>query len=56
MQYNKHKYLGFLGFLALIGLKGFNTGDYIWCLFLVNYVWFTFFYEGSIVYRVKFTL
>lgn len=53
MIYEKHKYLGFLGLLFLIGLKGIITKDYAWCLFFVNYLWFTFFYENSIVYKKK---
>lgn len=53
MQYDKHKYLGFLGLLSLIGLKGFMTQNYLWCILLVNYLWFTFFYENSIVYKNK---
>lgn len=53
MEYNKHKYIGFLGLLYLIGLKGFVTENYIWCIFLVNYLWFTFFYENSPVYKKK---
>ena len=51
MTYGRHKYLGFLGFLSLIGLKGFDTHNYVWCIFLVNYIWFTFFYENSPVYK-----
>lgn len=53
MVFDKHKYLGFLGLLSLIGLKGFVTHDYIWCIFIVNYLWFTFFYENSPVYSWK---
>lgn len=53
MNYDKHKYLGFLGLLSLIGLKGFSTEQYAWCLLFVNYLWFTFFYENSIVYKIK---
>lgn len=53
MDYNKHKYIGFLGLLSLIGLKGFVTEDYIWFLFFINYGWFTFFYENSLVYRCR---
>lgn len=53
MGYDKYKYYGFLGLLSLIGLKGFSTENYIWCLFFINYIWFTFFYENSIVYKMK---
>ena len=45
MKYEKYKYLGFLGLLSLIGLKGFVTH---------NYLWFTFFYDNSIVYKLQF--
>ncbi|CUN07551.1 MULTISPECIES: DUF3796 domain-containing protein [Turicibacter] len=51
MIYSKHKYLGFLGLLALIGLKGFVTEEYLWFLFFLNYGWFTFFYENSPIYK-----
>lgn len=53
MLYEKHRYLGFLGLLSLVGLKGFITGNYLWCILLLNYLWFTFFYENSIVYNRK---
>lgn len=53
MQYSRHKYIGFLGLLSLIGLKGFVTHNYLWFIFLVNYIWFTFFYENSPVYKNK---
>ncbi|MGL5315115.1 MAG: hypothetical protein ACRC92_17810 [Peptostreptococcaceae bacterium] len=53
MTYDKHKYLGFLGLLSLIGLKGFITSDYIWFITFINYIWFTFFYENSMVYKFK---
>ncbi|MGL5152378.1 MAG: DUF3796 domain-containing protein [Clostridium sp.] len=51
MDINKHKYLGFLGLLSLIGLKGFFTENYLWFILFVNFAWFTFFYENSIVYK-----
>lgn len=51
MIYEKQKYLGFIGLISVIGLKGFMTGNYLWCLFFVNYLFFTFFYENSIVYK-----
>lgn len=53
MIYDKHKYIGFLGLLALVGLKGLATQQYVWCLFFVNLFWFTFFYENSMVYHMK---
>ena len=53
MTYDKHKYLGFLGLLSLIGLKGFITSNYIWFIAFINYIWFTFFYENSMVYKFK---
>ena len=53
MCFDKYKYLGLLGLLSLIGLKGFVTHNYIWCIFLVNYLWFTFFYENSPFYKMK---
>lgn len=53
MNYSKHKYLGFLGILSLIGLKGITTSNYIWFILFLNYIWFTFFYENSIVYKLN---
>lgn len=53
MKYDTYKYVGFLGLLALIGLKGFITEQYIWFIFFANLSWFTFFYENSPVYRLK---
>lgn len=53
MTYDKYKYLGFFGLLSLIGLKGFITSDYIWFIAFINYIWFTFFYENSMVYKFK---
>ncbi|MDD6796387.1 MAG: hypothetical protein PUE01_13455 [Clostridiaceae bacterium] len=53
MNYDKHKYIGLLGLLFLVGLKGFFTDNYLWFLFFINYGWFTFFYERSIVYKLK---
>lgn len=53
MNYDKHKYWGFLGLLALIGLKGFPTGNHLWFLFFINYGWFTLFYENSWLYKLK---
>ncbi|SHK36863.1 hypothetical protein SAMN02745163_03690 [Clostridium cavendishii DSM 21758] len=53
MDFNKHKYIGFLGLLSLIGLKGFNGGSHLWLIFFLNYGWFTFFYENSYVYKRK---
>lgn len=53
MKYSKHKYLGFLGLLSLIGLKGVVTENYLWYCFFINYLWFTLFYENSYVYRIK---
>lgn len=50
MNYNKHKYIGLLGLLSLIGLKGFITENYVWFILFINYLWFTFFYENSWVY------
>lgn len=51
MNYDKHKYWGFLGLISLIGLKAFPTENYWWCLFFVNFLWFTLFYENSWVYK-----
>ncbi|WP_125461021.1 DUF3796 domain-containing protein [Clostridium taeniosporum] len=51
MNFKKHKFLGFLGLISLIGLKGFITENYLWCIFFINFAWFTFFYENSIVYK-----
>ena len=53
MEYNKYKYIGFLGLLSLVGLKGVVTHNYLWFLLFINYLWFTFFYENSIVYKVS---
>ncbi len=53
MEYGKYKYLGFLGLLSLIGLKGFITSNYLWFITFLNYGWFTFFYEDSLVYKFK---
>jgi hypothetical protein len=53
MEYGKYKYLGFLGLLSLIGLKGFITSNYLWFIAFLNYGWFTFFYEKSLVYKLK---
>lgn len=52
MKYDIYKYVGFLGLLALIGLKGFFTDQPMWFIFFINLMWFTFFYENSLVYRV----
>ena len=54
MKYEKYKYLGFLGLLSLIGLKGFVTHKYLWFILFINYLWFTFFYDNSIVYKLQF--
>jgi len=51
MEYEKHKYLGFLGLLSLIGLKGISTSNNLWYIFFLNYLWFTFFYENSLIYK-----
>ena len=40
MRYDKHKYIGFLGLLSIIGLKGFITGNHLWFLLFINYAWF----------------
>ena len=53
MLYDKYKYIGFLGLISLIGLKGFTTHNYLWFILFINYLWFTFFYENSIVYKLK---
>lgn len=53
MRYNKHKYWGFMGLFALIGLKGFTTDNIMWFIFFLNYLWFTLFYERSWVYQYK---
>lgn len=53
MHYNKHRYLGFLGLLSLIGLKGFTDSKHLWFIFFLNYIWFTFFYENSYFYKRK---
>lgn len=53
MEYSKYRYLGFLGLLSLIGLKGFITSNHLWFIAFLNYVWFTFFYENSLVYKLK---
>ncbi|HAT4283838.1 TPA: hypothetical protein I9088_001726 [Clostridium perfringens] len=50
MEYNKHRYLGFLGLLSLIGLKGFTEGNALWYIFFLNFLWFTLFYENSWLY------
>ena len=54
MSYEKYKYLGFLGLLSLIGLKGFVTHNYLWFILFINDLWFTFFYDNSIVYKLQF--
>ena len=51
MKFKEGKYIGFLGFLSLFGLKGFPTENYLWFVFFINLAWFTFFYENSIVYK-----
>jgi hypothetical protein len=51
MKFKEGKFIGFLGFLSLLGLKGFITGNYLWFMFFINLAWFTFFYENSIVYK-----
>lgn len=51
MNYEKHKYFGFLGLLSLIGIKGILTSNSLWYIFFLNYLWFTLFYENSIVYK-----
>ena len=38
MSYEKYKYLGFLGLLSLIGLKGFVTHNYLWFILFINYL------------------
>lgn len=53
LRYDKHKYIGFLGLLSIIGLKGLITGNHLWFLLFINYGWFTFFYENSIVYKER---
>lgn len=53
MSFDKHKYIGLLGLLSIVGLKGFITGNYWWCIMFINYLWFTFFYENSPVYKIK---
>lgn len=53
MEYNKYKYIGFLGLLSLVWLKGVVTHNYLWFLLFINYLWFTFFYENSIVYKLS---
>lgn len=50
MNFDKYKYIGLLGLLSLIGLKGFITENYWWFILFINYAWFTFFYENSWVY------
>lgn len=50
MEYNKHRYLGFLGLFSLIGLKGFTGGNALWYIFFLNFLWFTLFYENSWLY------
>ncbi|MBI5988125.1 hypothetical protein SNJ89_02990 [Clostridium perfringens] len=50
MEYNKHRYLGFLGLLSLIGLKVFTGGNALWYIFFLNFLWFTLFYENSWLY------
>ncbi|MGG7160880.1 DUF3796 domain-containing protein [Clostridium baratii] len=51
MDYNKSKYIGLLGLLSLIGLKGFTANEPIYYIFFINILWFTYFYENSIVYK-----
>lgn len=51
MDYHKYKYIGLLGLLSLIGLKGFTVDNPIYFLFFINILWFTYFYENSIVYK-----
>lgn len=53
MGYNNYKYLGFFGLFSLIGLKGITTGNNLWYIFFVNFLWFTFFYENSPVYKLE---
>ncbi|MBW6411753.1 hypothetical protein [Clostridium weizhouense] len=53
MNFEKYKFLGFLGLISLIGLKGIINENYLWCIFFSNFAWFTFFYENSIVYKHK---
>ncbi len=51
MEYNKHKYIGLLGLLSLIGLKGFTAGEPLYYIFFINILWFTYFYENSPIYN-----
>lgn len=51
MDYHKGKYIGLLGLLSLIGLKGFTANEPIYYIFFINILWFTYFYENSIVYK-----
>ncbi|MEG0295638.1 MAG: hypothetical protein RR620_02895 [Clostridium sp.] len=53
MNFEKHKLIGLLGLLSLIGLKGFVTENYLWFIFFINFGWFTFFYENSLIYKVR---
>lgn len=53
MKYHKYKYIGLLGLLSLIGLKGFTANNPIYFLFFINILWFTYFYENSLVYKNK---
>lgn len=53
LEHTKHKYWGFLGLLSLIGLKGLTTDQHLWCLFFINYLWFTLFYENSYIYKIQ---
>ncbi|MGL4570331.1 MAG: DUF3796 domain-containing protein [Clostridium sp.] len=51
MDYHKYKYVGLLGLLSLIGLKGFTASEPIYYIFFINVLWFAYFYENSIVYK-----
>lgn len=51
MEYEKHKYIGLLGLLSLIGLKGFTAQQPLYYIFFLNLFWFTLFYENSPVYN-----
>ncbi|MDU1313067.1 DUF3796 domain-containing protein [Clostridium septicum] len=51
MDYNKYKYVGLLGLFSLIGLRAFWSHEYMYLLAMINLVWFTFFYENSLVYK-----
>lgn len=43
---NPLRYLGFLGFFSLLGLRYFQTGEWPYLLFFGWVLWFAWFFPG----------